>query len=75
MKLEHFFLYVARGKQIVDITGDQRKYHQEPLKNNVPVYIRPSIHPSGVQKHIGLNDQWPNCFELRQWYESIIKHL
>ncbi len=77
----HTWLVV--NEQIVDITGDQFKYHQEPLKNNVPVYIGPAnkfydlfeIHPSGKHKHFGLNDQWTNYFELRQWYETIMRYL
>ena len=77
----HTWLVV--NEQIIDITGDQFKYHQEPLKNNVPVYIGPAnkfydlfeIHPGGKHKHFGLNDQWTNCFELRQWYETIMRYL
>ena len=77
----HTWLVV--NEQIIDITGDQFKYHQEPLKNNVPVYIGPAnkfydlfeIHPSGKHKHFGLNDQWTNYFDLRQWYETIMRYL
>ena len=77
----HTWLVV--NEQIIDITGDQFKYHQEPLKNNVPVYIGPAnkfydlfeIHSSGKHKHFGLNDQWTNYFDLRQWYETIMRYL
>lgn len=77
----HTWLVV--NEQIIDITGDQFRYHQEPLNNNVPVYIGPpnkfydlfEIHPSGKHKHFGLNDQWVNYIELRQWYETIVRYL
>ncbi|MBR5223830.1 MAG: hypothetical protein IKV81_06680 [Clostridia bacterium] len=77
----HTWLVV--NDQIIDITGDQFKYHQEPLKNNVPVYIGLEkkfydlfeIHQSGKHKHFGLDCRWSNYYELEQCYEIIKKYL
>ena len=77
----HTWLVV--NDQIIDITGDQFKYHQEPLKNNVPVYIGLEnkfydlfeIHQSGKHKHLGLDCRWSNYYELEQCYEIIKKYL
>ncbi len=77
----HTWLVV--NEQIIDITGDQFKYHQEPLRNTIPVYIGPSnkfydlfeITPGGMHKHLGLDCRWSNYDELKQWYEIIKKHL
>lgn len=70
-------------EQIIDITGDQFKYHQEPLRNDIRIYIGPPNEfyklfegrPSSKHEHLGLNDQWTNYFELKQWYETILKYL
>lgn len=77
----HTWLVV--NDQIIDITGDQFKYHQEPIRNNVPVHIGPSnkfydlfeIPPGGKHEHLGLDCYWSNYEELKQWYEIIKKYL
>ncbi len=39
-KWSHTWLVVE--DLIIDITSDQFKYHKEPLKNNIPVYVGPT---------------------------------
>ena len=46
-----------------------------PLKISQSFYDLFEIHPSGRHKHFGLNDQLINYFELRQWYETIMRYL
>lgn len=68
---------------VIDITGDQFKYHNEPLKNNVPVYIGPmtdyyrlfEIGPGGNHEHFGLDGRWFNYRELKSWYNTILEYL
>ncbi len=68
---------------VIDITGDQFKYYEEPLKNDVPVYVGEMIKyyqifeigPGGKHSHFGLNVQWMNYHELRQWYETILRYM
>jgi len=68
---------------VIDITGDQFKYREEPLKNDVPVYVGEmtkyyqifEIGPGGKHSHFGLNVQWINYHELRQWYETILRYM
>ena len=77
----HTWLVV--NEQIIDITGDQFKYYKKPLQNNITVYVGPSnsfydsfeVHPSGRFEHFGLNKQWINYSELRNWYETILRYL
>lgn len=77
----HTWLVV--NDQIIDITGDQFRYHQEPLRNTIPVYIGPSnkfydlfeITPGGIHKHLVLDCRWSNYDELKQWYEVILRYL
>lgn len=68
---------------LIDITGDQFKYHDAPLKNNVPVYVGPmteyyelfEITPGGMHEHFGLDARWFNYHELKGWYETILRYL
>lgn len=68
---------------IIDITGDQFKYKKAPLKNDLPVYVGPmteyyrlfEVNPGGECEHHGLEHQWFNYHELRNWYETIVKYL
>jgi hypothetical protein len=68
---------------VIDITGDQFKYHSEPLKNNVPVYIGPmtdyyrlfEIGPGGSHEHFGLDGRWFNYRELKDWYNIILEYI
>lgn len=68
---------------LIDITGDQFKYHEAPLKNNVPVYVGPmteyyelfEITPGGMHEHFGLDARWFNYHELKGWYKTILRYL
>lgn len=68
---------------VVDITGDQFKYREEPLKNDVPVYVGNmtkyyqifEIGPGGRYSHFGLDTQWINYHDLKQWYEIILRYI
>lgn len=68
---------------LIDITGDQFKYHEKPLKYDIPVYIGPKteyyelfeITPGGSHEHFGLDDGWTNYRKLKEWYEIILRYL
>lgn len=68
---------------VIDITGDQFKYHMEPLTYDVPLYIGPmteyyrlfEVGPRGSQEHFGLEKQWFNYNELNDWYKTILMYL
>lgn len=68
---------------VIDITGDQFKYHKEPLSYDVPVYIGPmtdfyrlfEIGPGGECEHFGLEKQWSHYQKLKDWYETILEYL
>lgn len=68
---------------VIDITGDQFKYEEEPLRCDLPVYIGPmteyyqifEIDPGGMNEHSGLKKQWINYHELKDWYETILRYL
>ena len=68
---------------VIDITGDQFKYHKEPLTYNVPIYIGPMIEyyqlfevgPGGRHEHFGFEMEWSNYHELKDWYETILRYL
>lgn len=68
---------------VVDITGDQFKYHKGALTYDVPVYIGPmtefyllfEIGPAGKGEHFGLEEQWVHYHKLKDWYEIILKYL
>lgn len=78
---EHAWLEVD-GK-IIDITADQFKYENEPLKNNCPVYVGPlnnyykifESHPMDRCIHLGLEMCKYNYSELKEYYETILKYL
>ena len=68
---------------IVDITGDQFRDYAEPLSNDIPVYIGPmneyyqlfDTTNGSNYEHFGLDDQWSNYHELKEWYNVIIKYI
>ena len=68
---------------VIDITGDQFKYHKEPLAYDVPAYIGPmtdfyrlfEIGPTGKCEHLGLEEHWSHYHKLKRWYEVILKYL
>ena len=78
---EHAWLEVD-GK-IIDITADQFKYENEPLKNNCPVYIGPmndyykifESHPMDKYIHLGLEMCKYNYSELKEYYKTTLKYL
>ena len=67
----------------IDITGDQFKYYDEPLKNDVPVYVGPKtpyfelfdIHPCGRYITSGYNPNSPKGEELDAWYRVTLSYL
>lgn len=68
---------------IVDITCDQFKTHNTPLKCNKPIYIGPASDyyrqfDTGNFKnylHHGLDKNWPHYNQLRLTYETIKSYL
>lgn len=68
---------------VIDITGDQFKYYDEPLKNDVPVYVGPKtpyfelfdIHPCGRYITSGYNPNSPKGEELDAWYRVTLSYL
>ncbi len=68
---------------VIDITGDQFKYHKELLNYDIPIYIGPmtefyrlfEINPGGMHEHFGLDYQWSNYHKLKTWYEIILQYL
>lgn len=68
---------------VIDITGDQFTFHDEPLKYDIPIYIGPmteyyqlfEINPGGIHEHFGLDCHWSNYHELKTWYETILQYL
>ena len=68
---------------VIDITGDQFRYHPAPLTFNIPVYIGPTaefhrlfeVTPAGCSAHHGLERHWIHYHDLRSWYETILKYL
>lgn len=68
---------------VVDITGDQYKYYDEPIKNDVPVYVGPKtpyyelfdVHPNGRYETSGYSPDDPKGKDLDNWYRVIMKHL
>lgn len=65
---------------VIDITGDQFEYYDEPLENDIPVYVGPKtpyyelfeVHPYGRYETIGYN---PMGKDLDKWYQVIMKYL
>lgn len=80
-RYSHAWLVVE--KAIIDITGDQFKHHKKPLSFDLPVYIGPmsdfhqlfEVDPGGMCEHHGLEHQWINYHELKNWYETILRYL
>ena len=68
---------------IADITGDQFKNHQLPLKYDVPVYVGPidewhkqfAFEHGSYYEHHGIEKSWSNYYDLVHWYEIIKKYL
>lgn len=68
---------------VIDITGDQFKYHDKPLTYDIPVYIGPmtefyemfEVTPGGSHEHFGLDSHWLNYHELKNCYKTILRYL
>ena len=68
---------------VVDITADQFKHADPPLRCDIPVYVGPmsdyyqifEIRPVGQHLHDGLSKEWSNYRELKANYETILKYL
>ena len=68
---------------IIDITGDQFKYYDEPVKNDIPVYVGPKtpffelfeVHPYGRYETNGYSLSDPMGKDLDKWYHVIMKYL
>lgn len=68
---------------VIDITGDQFCFYDEPIKNNTPVYVGPKtpyyelfdVHPCGRYKISGYNPNSPGGKELDTWYQVIMKYM
>ena len=68
---------------IVDITGDQFKHYDKPLRNDTPVYVGPKtpyfdlfeVHPCGRRKTSGYDPSSPMGSDLDSWYNVIMKYL
>lgn len=78
---EHAWLEVAG--EVIDITADQFKYENEPLKSNCSVYVGPindyykifESHPMDRCIHLGLEMCKYNYRELKEYYDTILKYL
>ena len=79
----HAHTWLVIDDLVVDITGDQFKYHEAPLTNDVPIYIGPmteyyqlfdTTHGSN-HEHFGLETQWSNYREIQEWYEIILRYV
>lgn len=68
---------------IIDITRDQFKDFDEPVKNNIPVYVGPKtpyyelfeVHPYGRCETSGYNTNSLKGKDLDSWYQVILKYL
>lgn len=68
---------------VIDITCDQFKTHNTPLKCNRPVYIGPmsdyyrQFDTRGFENywHHGLDENWPHYNRLHSTYETIKRYL
>ena len=80
-KQSHTWLVVE--ELVIDITGDQFKYTDNSLVNDVPIYIGPmteyycqfEVGPGGEHEHFGLEREWINYRELVDWYKTILTYL
>ena len=69
--------------QIIDLTGDQFRFHKEPLKNDIPVYVGKinsfyelfDVSCGSRHEHHGLEAEWSNYRELARTYHTILKYL
>ena len=77
----HTWLVVEN--KIIDITGDQFKYHNMPLTNDVPIYIGAmtdfyrlfEVDHRNKHEHFGIDRKWINYSELMDRYNIIKKYL
>ncbi|MCU7652182.1 hypothetical protein ODJ80_05090 [Acutalibacter sp. LFL-21] len=68
---------------IIDITCDQFKFHNTPLKCDNPIYIGPmsdyyrqfDTSHAEIYWHQGLDKNWPHYNQLRSTYETIKRYL
>jgi len=68
---------------VIDITGDQFRYYDEPIKNCTPVYVGPKtpyydlfeVHPCGRLETNGYDPNSPMGKDLDTWYQVIIDYL
>lgn len=68
---------------VVDITADQFKCHDEPIKNDTKVYVGPKtpyykqfeVHPNGVCEITGYDPNTSIGKDMDIWYEVIMKYL
>ena len=68
---------------VIDITGDQFKYYDEPLNNDIPVYVGPKtpffelfdVHPYGRCQTSGYDPNSPKGKDLDAWYKVIMEYL
>ncbi len=68
---------------LVDITGDQFKYYDMPLKNETPVHVGEmtdyykqfDVMSCDIHTHTGLQPEWFNYRDLLAWYKTILKYL
>lgn len=68
---------------VIDITGDQFRYYDEPIKNCTPVYVGPKtpyydlfeVHPCGRFQTNGNNPNSPMGKDLDTWYQVIMDYL
>lgn len=80
-KQSHAWLLV--NGLIIDITCDQFKTHNTPLKCNKSIYIGPmsnyyrqfDTHHLKNYQHYGLDKEWPHYNQLCSIYETIKRYL
>lgn len=68
---------------VIDITRDQFKFQDYPLKCDTPVYVGPmtayyqqfETRPGGVFEHFGLDSSWTNYYDLIEYYKVIAQYM
>lgn len=68
---------------VIDITGDQFKSFDVPVKNDISVYVGPKtpyyelfeVHPYGRYETSGYNPKSLKGKDLDAWYQVILKYL
>ncbi len=78
---QHTWLLV--DELVIDITGDQFRYYDEPIKNCTPVYVGPKtpyydlfeVHPCGRFPTNGYDPNSPMGKDLDTWYQVIMDYL